>query len=89
MMNPFDRAWALMKEWEDDSPSDYFNNTPMNIQDLFAHSGGDCDRCGENVPNGEAYYPKANKELGEDDDTRICLQCFQVDPNFTIYEEDE
>ena len=73
----------------DDVPSDYYNNTPIVIQDLLAHSGGDCDRCGENVPNGKAHYPKADKELGDDDDTRICLPCFEADPNFTIYNEVE
>jgi len=73
----------------DDVPSDYYNNTPIIIQDSLAHSGGDCDRCGENVPNGKAHYPKADKELGDDDDTRICLSCFEADPNFTIYNEVE
>jgi len=37
----------------------------------------------------KAHYPKADKELGDDDDTRICLSCFEADPNFTIYNEVE
>ena len=73
----------------DDVPSDYYNNTPMVIQDLLTQSGGDCDKCGENVPNGKGHYPKADKELGDDDDTRICLPCFEADPNFSIYNEAE
>jgi len=87
-MTAFDQAWELVKA-DDDWPSDDFNNFPMVIQDLLAASGGECDRCGENVPNGKAHYPEANKELGEQDDTRICLPCFEADPNFTIYGEDE
>jgi hypothetical protein len=87
-MSAFNQAFALLKA-DDDRPSDYYNNTPNDIQDLFAHSGGDCDRCGENVPNGRGHYPKAHKELGDSDDTRICSLCFHDDPNFSIYGEGE
>ena len=42
-----------------------------------------CDRCGEEVPDGNAYYPKV---AGNDDDTRICEDCYFEDSQFSIYE---
>jgi hypothetical protein len=42
-----------------------------------------CDRCGEEVPDGNAYYPKVS---GDDDDTRICEDCYFEDSQFSIYE---
>lgn len=42
-----------------------------------------CDRCGEEVPDGNAYYPKVS---GDDDDTRICEDCYSEDSQFSIYE---
>ena len=45
-----------------------------------------CDRCGEEVPDGNAYYPKV---AGDDDDTRICEDCYFEDSQFSIYEAED
>lgn len=42
-----------------------------------------CDRCKEEVSDGNAYYPKAT---GSDDDTRICEVCYRKEPTFSIYQ---
>lgn len=42
-----------------------------------------CDRCGEEVADGNARYPKVS---GDDDDTRICEDCYFEDSQFSIYE---
>lgn len=43
----------------------------------------ECDRCEEEVPDGEGHYPKAT---GSDDDTRICEDCYRIEPKFSIYQ---
>ena len=42
-----------------------------------------CDRCDEEVSDGNAYYPKAT---GSDDDTRICEDCYRKESTFSIYQ---